>query len=196
MTTTPQRPDIARDLCARAEKASEYRNKLARAQLSDTEIGMGRHNENVNAQVLQRVIADHGWPGRSLVGEEAAEAAWQIALHADHVPDFQRLVLRLVATALERGEATSQQWAHLYDRCSINVGTAQTYGTQYRIGRNGVELLPVRDPELLDARRSSVGLPPFAIAREALRRRHICEPETSQSCDDACATSHVMGSAA
>lgn len=193
MTTEPQRPDIARDLLDRAEKAREYRGRLARGQLSDAEIDMGRHNDHANAKVLRRVIADHGWPGRSLVGEEAATAAWQIALQADHVPDLQRLVLRLMDTAVKHGEATIQQWAHLHDRCSINAGTAQVYGTQYLIGPSGVEALPIRGPEHLDARRAKVGLRPLAEAHEALRRRHPREQEKSH--DDDSATVDLMGSA-
>ncbi|MFF4699936.1 DUF6624 domain-containing protein [Streptomyces chattanoogensis] len=199
MTTEPQRPDIARDLLDRAEKARGYRGRLARGQLSDAEIEMGRHNDHANGQVLRRVIADHGWPGRSLIGEEAEKAAWQIALRADHVPDLQRLVLQLMDTAVKHGEATIQLWAHLHDRCSINAGTAQVYGTQYRIGPSGVEALPIREPEHLDARRAKVGLPPFAEAHEALRRRHAREPEIDQADefpDDAPATAELAGSAA
>ncbi len=178
MTTKPQRPDIARDLIDRAERSREHHSRLARGLLRRAEIDMGRHNEHVNAQVLRRIVGEHGWPGRSLVGEEGAKSAWQIALHADHLADFQRLALRLMATAVERGEATIEQWAHLHDRCSINAGTAQTYGTQYRSGSDGVEPLPVREPQHLNARRASVGLPPFATAHEALRRRHTREPES------------------
>ncbi len=180
MTTQPLRPDIARDLLARAAKAQEYRSKLARAELSETEIGMGRHADHANAQVLRRLVAGHGWPGRSLVGEEATEAAWQIALHADHLPDFQRLALRLMATAVERGEAPLQQWAHLHDRCSVHAGAAQLYGTQHRLGPHGVRALPVREPENLDARRAGVGLPPYATAHAALCRRHAPGPKTGQ----------------
>ncbi|WP_243460107.1 DUF6624 domain-containing protein [Streptomyces sp. M54] len=178
MTTKPQRPDIARDLIERAERSREYHSGLARGILSRAEIDMGRHNDHANSQVLRRIVGEHGWPGRSLVGEEGAEAAWQIALQADHLADFQRLALRLMVTAVERGEATIQQWAHLHDRCSINAGTAQTYGTQYRSGPNGVEALQVREPQHLNARRASVGLPPFATTHEALRRRHTREPES------------------
>ncbi|MDH6624407.1 hypothetical protein M2271_002209 [Streptomyces sp. LBL] len=178
MTTNPQRPDIARDLIDRAKRSRQYHSRLARGLLSRTEIDMGRHNEHVNAQVLRRIVSEHGWPGRSLVGEEGAKSAWQIALHADHLADFQRLALRLMATTVERGEATIQQWAHLHDRCSINAGAAQTYGTQYRSGPDGVEPLPVREPKHLNARRASVGLQSFATAHEALRRRHTREPES------------------
>ncbi|MFD9206605.1 DUF6624 domain-containing protein [Streptomyces sioyaensis] len=170
--TDPQRPDIARDLLSRAEDAREHHRKIAHL-LSDTEIGMGRHRDHANAAVLRRIIADHGgWPGRSVVGVEGAAAAARIALYADDLPDFQRLALRLLSDAVGSGEATKQQWAHLVDRCSINSGGAQVYGTQYRLGPGSVEVLPVRDAQHLDERRATVGLPPFATAREAVRRRH------------------------
>ncbi|MGG2459346.1 hypothetical protein ACO0M4_05905 [Streptomyces sp. RGM 3693] len=111
MTEQPQRPDIACDLVYRAEAAREHRRKLPLALLSAAEIGMGRHQDRANARVLRRSVGDHSWPGRSLVGEEAAEAAWQIALYADPLPDFQRLALRLLADAVVRGEAPLRQWA-------------------------------------------------------------------------------------
>ncbi|MGQ4490862.1 DUF6624 domain-containing protein [Streptomyces sp. SAS_281] len=185
MTTEPQRPDIARDLLDRESTAREYRSKLARAELSEAEAAMGRHIDHANAQILRRVMADHGWPGKSLVGEEAAEAAWQIVLHADHLPDFQRLALRTMATAVERGEAAIQQWAHLHDRANINSGHRQIYGTQYRYGPAGIESLPIHEPEHLDARRASVGLPPFSAALADVQRRHgNREPESGQAQDE------------
>ncbi|WP_414169170.1 DUF6624 domain-containing protein [Streptoverticillium reticulum] len=178
MTTPPQRPDIARDLINRATTAREHRSKLLRGLLSEAEISMGLHIDHANALVLRRVMGANGWPGRSLVGEDGAEAAWQLALRADTLPDFQRLALRLLTTAVEHGEATIQQWAHLHDRCSINAGHAQLYGTQHRLGPDGVEALPIREPEHLDARRVTVGLPPFTAAQHAVRLRHGREPET------------------
>ncbi len=35
-----------------------------------------------NAAWLKQMIADYGWPGLSLVGEDGAEAAWRIAQHS------------------------------------------------------------------------------------------------------------------
>ncbi|MEU0722811.1 DUF6624 domain-containing protein [Streptomyces sp. NPDC006140] len=181
MTTQPQRPDLARELLSRAQRATTHRSKLLRGLLSRSEIDMGCHIDHADAQVLRRIVAEHGWPGRSLVGEEGAEAAWQLALHADHLPDFQRAALRMLANAVERGEAPIRQWAHLRDRCAINAGQPQIYGTQHRRGLPGVEMLPTQDPENLDARRASVGLPPHAAVHEALRQRHHREPKTEQS---------------
>ncbi|MFE6737538.1 DUF6624 domain-containing protein [Streptomyces tubercidicus] len=194
--TGPQRPDIARDLLSRVEDAREHHRKIAYL-LSDTEIGMGRHRDHANAAVLRRVIADHGgWPGRSLVGVEGADAAARIALYADDLPDFQRLALRLISNAVGNGEATKQQWAHLFDRSSINSGGAQLYGTQYHLGPGGVEMLPVRDAQHLDERRANIGLPPFATAQEAVRRRHARESATGQVPDDEPAQAEPLDKAA
>ncbi|MFF3640445.1 DUF6624 domain-containing protein [Streptomyces sp. NPDC002564] len=183
MTAEPLRPDIARNLRDRAAVAREAHTRRMRGLLSATEIDQGRHSDHANTQYLRRVVSEHGWPGRSLVGAEASVAAWQLVLRADHRPDFQRLVLRLIAPAVEQGEATVQQWAHLHDRCSVNSGTPQLYGTQYRLGPSGPEVLPIHDPAQLGARRSSVGLVPFAAAQEALRRRLVRQPHPGPADD-------------
>ncbi|MEI5100972.1 hypothetical protein RB200_23530 [Streptomyces sp. PmtG] len=171
MNRPPARPDLARDLLVRADTARTHHARLLRGLLGADEIGRGRHLQHANAQVLRRVIANHGWPGRDLVGMRGSEAALWIALHADHLPDLQRAVLRLLHTAAEEGPATRRQWAHLHDRCSIRSGRLQTYGTQYQLGPHGIEPLPVRDPARLDARRAQVGLRPAATALNHLRHR-------------------------
>lgn len=178
MNTQPQRPDLARDLINRAQQAREYHAERVRWRPGSFEADLGRHLDHANALVLQRITAAHGWPGKSLVGEESAEAAWRIALHADQFPDIQQTLLRMLATAVEQGEAPLGRWAHLYDRCAVNRGELQLYGTQYGLGIGTVELLPTMDPERLDARRASVGLPPHTSARRALQRRQF-DPQTA-----------------
>ncbi|MET9553617.1 DUF6624 domain-containing protein [Streptomyces sp. NPDC006645] len=177
----PLRPDIRRDLVARAEAARRHYAHLTRGRLDRSDIDRVRHGDFANARLLRRVVAEHGWPGRTLVGDDGADAAWLIALYADVEPELQRRALRLLATAVERGEAAIQQWAHLYDRCSVNAGKRQLYGTQYQHGPAGMTVLPILGPAGLDNRRASVGLPPFAVAHEALRRRHLREPVTPES---------------
>ncbi|MGA4842129.1 DUF6624 domain-containing protein [Streptomyces sp. G45] len=119
------------------------------------EISRGRQLEHANAQVLQRVIADHGWPGLDLVRAEGAKAAWWLVPHADHLPDLQRLL----HAAAEQGQDTRGQRAHLHARCHIRAGTAQTYGTQDQPGPHGIEPCPARAPAGLGARRAEAGLP-------------------------------------
>ena len=51
--------------------------------------------------VLTASALAHGWPGRSLVGEQGAMDAWLLAQHADRQPGFQRRALSLLAMAVE-----------------------------------------------------------------------------------------------
>lgn len=179
--TPPLRPDIARALVDRAQAARRHHANLACGRLDRTDIDRVGQGDFANARLLRRLVAEHGWPGRTLVGDAGADAAWLIALYADVEPELQRRALRLIASAVERGEAVIQQWAHLYDRCSVNAGKRQLYGTQYQHGPTGMTVLPVLEPAGLDNRRASVGLPPFAVAHEALRRCHLREPETAET---------------
>ncbi|WP_179022898.1 DUF6624 domain-containing protein [Streptomyces sp. IMTB 2501] len=196
MTTQPQWPDLARTLVARDERARAHRALLVRGLLSPTEIDMERHVDRADAQVLRRIVRAHGWPGKTLVGEDGAEAAWHLALHADYDPDLQQLALGLLVSAVEEGGATIQQWAHLRDRCSVSAGQPKVFGTQHCRSPAGIQMLPTQDPDHLDARRASVGLPPHYVACEALRQRHRREPESEQSRDDERARPALVGSAA
>ncbi|MFG2210469.1 DUF6624 domain-containing protein [Streptomyces sp. NPDC048638] len=171
----PSRPDIARVLLARAESARpDWRTPAVRlAAMTPDELAALHDSAKVNAQALRHIVGKYRWPGRSLVGEEACQAALGIALRADHDPPFQTTLARMLLDAARRGEATPAQWAHLHDRCLVNAGQAQQYGTQYWYRPDGrLDLHPVADPATLDARRGHVGLPPHAQAAERLRHHH------------------------
>jgi|HubBroStandDraft_3_1064219.scaffolds.fasta_scaffold71532_2 hypothetical protein len=67
--------------------------------------------------------APRGWPGRTLVGEDGAQAAWLLAQHADHNPDLQRAFLDALRDAVARGELprrTSPIWR---TRCASMPGS-------------------------------------------------------------------------
>jgi hypothetical protein len=125
-----------------------------------------------NLPWLRQVITGVGWPGKSLVGEDGAHAAWLLAQHADRDPAFQRQCLDLLTAAVQRGEATIVQQAYLTDRVLLHEGKPQEYGTQ-AIARDGrFEPRKLRDPDHVDQRRASAGLSPLAgyLARMAERR--------------------------
>src|SRR5688572_22069872 len=69
-----------------------------------------------NAARLRAIIAEHGWPGRSLVGSDGASAAWRIAQHAIGEPDFMRSCAALLRDAVAAGEADAAHLAMLEDR--------------------------------------------------------------------------------
>jgi len=75
-----------------------------------------------NAAWLKEVVRSQGWPGRSLVGEESAHAAWLLVQHADHDPAFQRECLDLLEKAVQRGEASASDWASARSTVKLRAG--------------------------------------------------------------------------
>jgi hypothetical protein len=122
----------------------------------------GQRVDVANTDRLREIISEHGWPGRSLVGDEGAHRAWLIAQHADRQLDFQREALELLADAVRRGDAPQRDLAYLTDRVRMNEGREQVFGTQIAEVKDGNGVpWPVEDPTNLDARRAGVGLAPF-----------------------------------
>jgi hypothetical protein len=115
-----------------------------------------------NAARLREIVAQHGWPGYSLVGEEAADAAWMIVQHSIGEADFMRAMLDLFRREAARGEIKPKWVAMTEDRVRIFEGRPQLYGTNFDWDAHGVfSTGPIENPEHLDERRAGVGLPPF-----------------------------------
>ena len=56
-----------------------------------------------NAQRLEEIIDESGWPDERVVGEDGAKAAWFIAQHAIGLPNFQRKCLALLQHSAKEG---------------------------------------------------------------------------------------------
>ncbi len=104
------------------------------------------------AELTERV----GWPGRTLVGEDGADAAWCLAQHADWHPEHQRKFLELLRAVVAAGEASAGNHAYLEDRVRVHDGQPQRYGTQFIQDAQGLRPQPIEDPENLDQRRAAV----------------------------------------
>lgn len=65
---------------------------------------------------IREIINTRGWPGRDLVGEDGARAAWLIVQHADHDPQFQAHCLPLLAAAVHTGQASPVDLVYLAHR--------------------------------------------------------------------------------
>ena len=114
-----------------------------------------------NTRFLKKIVAERGWPGRSLVGRDAADAAFLILQHS---PDtaFQAKALPLIEKAFASGEAEGQQVALLTDRVAVQRGQPQTFGTQASVVNGRFKLDPIADSANVDARRAKLGMPPVA----------------------------------
>lgn len=123
-----------------------------------------------NAARLVEILDRHGWPGRALVGEDGARAAWRVLIHAIANPPLMRRGLGLLKEATEQGEVPPLQPAMVEDRIRTFEGRGQLYGTQWAWDEDGrLSPLPIEDPAGVDERRRPVGLGPLedevALAR-------------------------------
>lgn len=131
-----------------------------------------------NASRLVSIVEDHGWPGRSLVGEDGADAAWLVLKHAIAAPDLQRRLLPVVELAAAAGEVPPWHPATLADGICFYEGRPQVYGSMFHWDEQG-ELTPwpIEDPAGVDERRRAVGLPPLANQIVSVRMAAEAEGE-------------------
>jgi hypothetical protein len=113
--------------------------------------------DDKNRARLKEIVKLHGWPGKSMVGKDGANAAWLLVQHADADHEFQKSCLALME-AMPEGEVAKQGVAYLTDRVLIAEKKTQRYGTQMDGEFNPK---PLEDAGNVDKRRAEVGLPPL-----------------------------------
>lgn len=164
-----------------ARRDIEVRTRLARSG----ELFGGYHPEMEavhldNAALLGRAFDALGWPGRKLLGDEGAAAAFLILQHAISSPDLQRRGLALMLDAIPAGEANTLDAAYLSDRIAIFEGREQIFGTQFDWDASGqLSPAPIADAINLEERRASVGLPPMSDTIAEMRANAASEGETA-----------------
>lgn len=109
------RPDLAAELRRRARSDQQARDHLTRTG----EPGDLLRIDADNTAWLKAVVAEHGWPGRELVGDQGADDAWLLVQHADRDPGFQHEALELLTGAVEAADAPPRHLAYLTDRVLI-----------------------------------------------------------------------------
>lgn len=177
---TLREPALARELMERMARDQRLRRELENRMREKPEGQKGIPTDSLppdlrgnidgeNTEFMKKVIDRHGWPGKSLVGEEAANAAWLLVQHADADREFQNRCLGLIKTAFEKGDVTGQQVAYLTDRVLVAQGRKQIYGTQFRMVDGEMQPAPIEDETGVDARRKEVGLPPLAEYTKMIR---------------------------
>lgn len=67
-----------------------------------------READQLRTARLKEIIAEHGWPTITEVGLPATNAAWLIAQHSTHDPEFMAEVLDFITPYLATGEITAE----------------------------------------------------------------------------------------
>lgn len=155
---SPQLPELREELLQRCERDQQVRHALG-DQPSAQQWEQMKGVDADNTSWLERVVAEHGWPGIRLVDADGAHAAWLLIQHAPL--EFQRRCLPLLQHAVEQGDASAVELAYLDDRVRIREHRPQRHGTQWRVEDSGYRLFPLDDPEHVNERRHALGLPPL-----------------------------------
>lgn len=158
----PVLPDVREELLALASQDQEARFALIENSDDASHVAV-EEIDRKNTARMQELVAALGWPGRTLVGEDGAHAAWLLVQHADYDLAFQRHCLGLMEALVATGEVSASEHAYLYDRVAVGENRPQRFGTQF--GPDG-EPRPIEDAPHVDERRRELGLGSMAEYRE------------------------------
>lgn len=166
-------PDLRSELLAMAAADQELSQDITPERMRDTAFAaeMLRSQEH-NAQRMLDILAEHGWPGPDLVGEDGADAAWLLVQHGG--AKIQERALVLMRESPEPG-VTAADIALLTDRILVERGQPQLYGSQFQFIEDKLVQYPVDDPDSVTARRAEVGLPPMDEYVRLLREAYGIE---------------------
>ena len=158
-------PALRRELLAFAARDIAARNAMTSA---DDKVGMEAVAviDRETTARMKQVVAQHGWPGKRIVGVDGANAAWLLVQHADADVPFQKACVALMEPLVAKGEVTGKDYAFLWDRVAIAEGRKQRYGTQL----DGDDVAPLEDPASVDARRKAMGMGTLAEYRAAVKK--------------------------
>ena len=113
------------------------------------------------------IVEEHGWLGKSRVGDKANQAIWLVIQHAKL--EAQEKYLTLLKASVEQGESEGWHLAFLKDRILMYKDQKQIYGTQSvwdnTIKKNRIH--PIENVEQVNERRASLGLEPIEEYAEA-----------------------------
>jgi hypothetical protein len=128
--------------------------------------------DKANTARMKEIVDKHGWPGKSLVGTDGANAAWLLVQHADQDAAFQKRCLDLMREAIKKGEVSGQELAYLTDRVRVAKGEKQLYGTQFHTVKGELVPQPIEDEANVDKRRKEIGLMSMAEYGKLIREMY------------------------
>jgi hypothetical protein len=116
------------------------------------------YKDSINLIKVTKILDERGWVGQDKIGHQANQALFLVIQHSDLTT--QEKYLPMMREAVKNGNARGSSLALLEDRVALGQGKRQIYGSQ--IGRDpetqAYYVLPLEDPDNVDARRAAVGL--------------------------------------
>ncbi|PTL81905.1 DUF6624 domain-containing protein [Vitiosangium sp. GDMCC 1.1324] len=166
-----QKPELRDELLRMVDEDQAARRAAGAAQFKDAATNERMKAIDVkNTARMKEIIAQVGWPTKTLVGERASQGAWLLVQHADLDLAFQKQCLPLLEKSVEAGEGSKKDLAYLTDRILVAEGKPQRYGTQFHTVDGKLVPRPIEDEATVDARRAAVGLGTMAEYNEMMQR--------------------------
>lgn len=111
-----------------------------------------------NLQVLMGIIENCDVMNNPELSHLEYETLWLVLQHSPH--GYMKKYFPVLISLADEGKINSRKIAMMQDRILIGDGKKQVYGTQVVMNSKTqqYELLPLESPELVNARRASVGL--------------------------------------
>ena len=109
-----------------------------------------------NMQIIDTIIAKHGWLGPRQVGLRGVLALFLPIQHSDL--KTQEKYLPLIRQAAIEKKIMASSYAMLADRVEIKNKRPQIYGTQINFNKGAPELLPLLNPDSVDAWRRRINM--------------------------------------
>ncbi|MPS63334.1 MAG: hypothetical protein DI622_13025 [Chryseobacterium sp.] len=119
-------------------------------------------HDSLNMQKIEKIIAQYGYPGKTLVGEPTNQAAWYVIQHSKKIDKY----LPLIREAGKKKEIPFTWVAMMEDRYLMYNNKEQIYGTQgageMTLDKNHKQafinfIWPIKDPENVNKRRKEAG---------------------------------------
>lgn len=119
-------------------------------------------HDSLNMQKIENIIAQYGYPGKTLVGEPTNQAAWYVIQHSNKIGKY----LPLIKEAGKKKEIPFTWVAMMEDRYLMNENKEQIYGTQGKgemtKDKDGKQVFinfvwPVKDPKNVNKKRKEAG---------------------------------------
>lgn len=119
-------------------------------------------HDSINLQKIERIIAQYGWPGKSLVGDQGNRTVFLVVQHA--APATQKKYLPLLKASVLKSESKGAHLAYLEDRILMRDGKPQIYGTQIVSDQTTGKwkIYTIADEKLVDVLWAKIGLQPLA----------------------------------
>jgi hypothetical protein len=150
------------DQLYRGYLSDSTRKEFGRNSLQDKIILEKRRvQDEENLQVVEKIIAQKGYPSSKSVGKKYTPVLFLIIQHSNL--QTMKKYLPLLRDVALKGDISLKTLVLMEDRVALGEGKKQLYGTQVMTSQNGKShVRPIEDPDNLDKRRKEIGLSPMS----------------------------------